>query len=458
MPSSAPHLLQRLREDGIERIDLKLTDLTGRWHGFGLESQRFDEPSWQSGLLLEAPRQATGAAAGSGGLLRLRPDASSAWIDPFVSPRSLSLLCRFEPAAGAEARFRHCSRSLAVRALEHLAGSGVADRARFAATVEFFLLEPAAPAAPPAAGEGPEPVVGAVPGAPAVRNELLLSLAALGIRARSPDGPEADGPRQTLILGSGDPLRLADALMVSRYAADQVAQRHGLSACFLPRPGREPLCAGLAVAQSLWKAGHPLFGGEGTYGDLSQTARWYLGGLLRHGASLAAFTNPGTNSYRRLRGGCGAPTRLGYARHDASCTVIVPASAADPARRRLVLQQPDGLINPYLAFSALLQAGLDGIRRRLDPGPPCDRQESAAAGGQDGAAAEVAGLPTALGGALEALAGDHDYLLAGGVFSAELLEDWIASKRRELDELEQRPHPYEFSLEPSRCLRVAAAS
>jgi glutamine synthetase len=290
-----------------------------------------------------------------------------------------------------------------------------------------------------------------------MRSELLLSLSALGIRAGMPHQPEPGGALQCLMLGSGDPLAVADALMVCRYAADQLARRHGLNACFLPRPCREPLCAGLAVAQSLWKAGHPLFGGEGTYADLSQTARWYLGGLLRHGASLAAFTNPGTNSYRRLRSGGGAPTRLCYARHDPTCVVSIPISGPDPARRRLVLQQPDGLINPYLAFSALLLAGLDGIQRRLDPGPPSDL-EPAGAAPEAGPSAEAASLPGDLGASLDALAADHDYLLAGGVFGRQLLEDWIAARRQEVEELEQRPHPHEFSLDPSRCVRGAAAS
>jgi glutamine synthetase len=167
------------------------------------------------------------------------------------------------------------------------------------------------------------------------------------------------------------------------------------------------------VAQSLSKAGHPLFAGEGTYGDLSQTARWYLGGLLRHGPSLAAFTNPGTNSYRRLGSGPQAPTRLAYARHDSVTVVAVPEPDSDPGRRRLVLRQGDGLANPYLAFSAMLLAGLDGVRHQIDPGPPADREP----------APSPARLPTDLGAARAALAADHDYLLAGDVFGRDAADD-----------------------------------
>jgi glutamine synthetase len=203
------------------------------------------------------------------------------------------------------------------------------------------------------------------------------------------------------------------------------------------------------VHQSLWKAGHPLFAGEGTYGDLSQTARWYLGGLLRHGPSLAAFTNPGTNSYRRLGSGPQAPTRLTYARNDPATVVAIPEPDGDPGRRRLVLRQGDGLANPYLAFSAMLLAGLDGVRHQIDPGPPADRQSAPGM-----AAPEPAGLPTDLAAAMAALADDHDYLLAGDVFSRELLEDWAALKRREVEAVRQRPHPLEFVSEADAGVRA----
>jgi glutamine synthetase len=232
--------------------------------------------------------------------------------------------------------------------------------------------------------------------------------------------------------------------MVSRYVVRHVARRHGWSATVLPRPTPAPSCAGLAVHQSLWKAGQPLFCGEGTYGDLSQTARWYLGGLLQHGGSLAAFTNPGTNSYRRLRSGPEAPTRLTYARNDPSTVIGVPDTGSDPGKRRLVLRQADGLANPYLAFAAMLMAGLDGVRRQSDPGSPSDREPGSA-----GSAPSLGAiLPTDLGGSLDALAGDHGYLLAGGVFSQELIDDWIGLKRQEVEELEHRPHPHEFGSDP----------
>ncbi|MBD2548108.1 type I glutamate--ammonia ligase [Microcystis elabens FACHB-917] len=423
MATSAQDVLRRLGDDGIESIDLKVTDLEGRWQSFGVEAHRFGADAFQHGLGLDG--------------LVLHPDPATAWIDPFRAPRSLSLIAAVEGPADDAGPLTHCPRSVAARAQALLAGSGLADAARFGAEADYFLFqELAAHADDRGCGCRVDPG-GATP--EALHSELGHTLTALGIRARLPLPPPS-GPLQGLTLASGDPLRVADALMVSRYVVRNVARRHGWSATFLPRPSLGTPCAGLVVHQSLWRAGHPLFAGEGTYGELSQTARWYLGGLLRHGPSLAAFTNPGTNSYRRLRSGPLAPVRLAYARNDPATTVAVPEPDGDPGRRRLVLRQADGLANPYLAFSAMLLAGLDGVRHRIDPGPPADRDPVAAMA----AAVRPAALPADLGGALAALADDHDYLLAGAVFRRELLDDWIALRRAALEALEQRPHPLEF--------------
>jgi glutamine synthetase len=425
MATSAQDILRRLGEDGIERIELKVADLEGRWRSFGLEAHRFGEGAFHHGLALDG--------------LVLHPDPATAWIDPFLSPRSLSLIAAVEGPPDGAGRPRHCPRTVAAHAQALLAGSGLADTARFGAEAGYVLFQDLAAHADDL-GCGCRVVPGgATP--EALHSELGHTLTALGIRARLPQPPPA-GPLQSLTLAGDDPLRAADALMVSRYVVRNVARRHGWSATFLPRPSLGTTGAGLAVHQSLWRAGHPLFAGAGTYGDLSQTARWYLGGLLRHGPSLAAFTNPGTNSYRRLRSGPLAPSRLAYARNDPATTVAVPEPDGDPGRRRLVLRQGDGLANPYLAFSAMLLAGLDGVRHQIDPGPPADREPAPGM-----AAPEPAGeprLPADLGAALAALAADHDYLLAGDVFGRPLLDDWIALKRAEVEALAERPHPLEF--------------
>ncbi len=442
MAPTVQDVLRRLGDDGIERIVLKLCDLKGTWHSIGMDVQRLNEEAFHHGISFDVaagePWPAPLPRA-----LSARPDPATAWIDPFLTPRSLSLIVDFQVPSGSADAARLCPRSLASRAMAHLGASGLADGARFAAESEFFVFEEltchsdaSGSACRVVAGEG---------SLEALRSELLLTLEALGIDADSPDG-EPLPPRLSLSLGSTDLLRAADDLMVARYVVRHGARRHGRTATFLPKPWPESTGAGMAVHQSLFKAGHPLFFGEGTYADLSQTARWYLGGLLQHGPSLAAFTNPGTNSYRRLASGADAPTRLTYARHDPSCVIGVPPTGEDPSRRRLVARQGDGLANPYLAFSAMLLAGLDGVRRQLDPGSPCDRETLAAvATGPAGTGA----LPRSLAGSLDALAADHAYLLAGGVFTRELIQHWIDLKRREIEEVEQRPHPHEFSLYPN---------
>ncbi|MDM7952076.1 MAG: type I glutamate--ammonia ligase [Cyanobium sp. CZS 25K] len=442
MATSAQDVLRRLADDGIERIDLKVADLEGRWHSFGLEAHRFGAEAFEQGLACDSLPVEPGRMASPSSGLVLLPDPGTAWIDPFLSPRSLSLIAAFEAPQEAGASFRHCPRSLTVRALAQLGNSGLADAARFGAEPGFFLFEDLT-SHTDALGCGCRVTVGSA-SPEVVQGELLLTLAALGIQAR-PTGEASSAPLQSLTLASNDPLRIADALMVSRYVVRKVARRHGWSATFLPRPTLDRACAGMAVHQSLWKAGHPLFCGEGTYAELSQTARWYMGGLLRHGPSLAAFTNPGSNSYRRLRCGPEAPTRMTYARNDPSTVIGVPSTGSDPGKRRVVLRQPDGLANPYLAFSAMLMAGLDGLRRQIDPGPPSDREPAGAAAPDP---ADGRTLPADLGGALDALAEDRDYLLSGDVFSRELLDDWIALKRQEVEALEHRPHPHEFCGEP----------
>ncbi len=439
MDSSVQAVLRRLEADGIERVELKVSDLMGHWHAIGLDAQRLSERAFQQGIPIDA-----GGIEGWPDLLprelTVLPDPATAWIDPFLTPRTISLIGAFQvqtPGRGAWT----CPRSLCARALAHLAGSGLADAALFGAAPGFFLFD--GPASGTGSGSDCRVGPGDAPGR-AFQEELPLTLAALGVRAQGRE-PCPPGSLQSLRLDCGDPLRAADALMVTRYVVRRVAHRHRLSATFLPRPTPDRVRAGMAVHQSLWKGGHPLFYGEGTYAGLSQTARWYVGGLLRHAASLAAITLPGTNSYRRPKGGAGGPTRLTYAKNDPAAVIRVPASGGDPAGSRVVLRQSDGLANPYLAFSAMLLAGLDGMRHRIDPGPPGDRESEPPA---EASGSVPASLPGDLRGALEALAHDRDYLLAGGVFPADLLEDWIALKRRELEELEEHPHPHEFSFYP----------
>jgi len=439
MSTTVEAVLRRLADDGIDRIELKVADLSGRWHALPLAADRLSTNAFSEGLRLCLP-EGDGWRSDPPAAITVWPDPDTAWIDPFLSPRGLSMIGSFRPE-GAPAPGWHCSRSLAARAMEHLEGSGLADTAWFGCRPEFFVFgqirahwDDEGGSHRIQAADGPlEPLHG----------DILLTLGALGV----PVGglhQERASPRHALELGVAELLNAADQLMVTRYVVRQVAWRHGLAATFLPKPLTAAAGCGMTVHQSLWKAGQPLFFGEGTYAGLSQTARWYLGGLLGHARSLQAFTQPGTNSYRRLRADPAAPLRLGYGRRAPDCVIGLPERAGSHATQRLLFRGADGLANPYLAYAALLMAGLDGIRRQIDPGQPFDvaGPEPAQADPDPGAC-----LSTRLDDALAALESDNDYLLAGGVFSETLIADWIDQRRQELEQLQQQPHPLEVVAE-----------
>ncbi len=436
MSTTVEAVLRRLADDGIDRIELKVADLRGRWHPLTLAADQLSATAFREGLRLSLPSD-EGRCTDPPASITVWPDPDTAWIDPFLSPRGLSMIGSFQPEDGPAPGW-HCSRSLAMRAMEHLEGSGLADTAWFGCRAEFFVFgqiqaqwdDEGGSSRILAAGVPLEPLHG----------DILLTLGALGL----PVGglhQERASPRHALELGVAELQGAADQLMITRHVVRQVAWRHGLAATFLPKPLAAATGCGMTVHQSLWKAGQPLFFGEGTYAGLSQTARWYLGGLLAHAHSLQAFTQPGTNSYRRLRADADAPVRLGYGRTAPDGVIGLPEGGGGHATQRLLFRGADGLANPYLAYAALLMAGLDGIRRQIDPGPPIE-----AAGPETAQADPAPGatLATRLDDALASLATDNAYLLAGGVFGETLIGDWISLRRQELDELRAQPHPLEF--------------
>ena len=237
---------------------------------------------------------------------------------------------------------------------------------------------------------------------------------------------------------------MADKLMTFKYVLKNVAWRHGKSLTFMPKPIFGDNGSGMHTHQSLWKGGEPLFFDEAGYAGLSDLARWYIGGLLHHAPSLLAFTNPTTNSFKRLVPGYEAPVNLVYSQRNRSASCRIPLGQRSPRAKRVEFRCPDSTSNPYLAFSAMLLAGLDGIRGRIEPPEPVDKDL------YDLPPEELAGVPQVPGSleeVLRALEVDHDYLLAGGVFTADLIETWISYKRvHEVDALRLRPHPYEFTL------------
>ncbi|MCP9800507.1 type I glutamate--ammonia ligase [Synechococcus sp. RedBA-s] len=469
MANPAQDVLRRIREEGIELIDLKFADLHGQWQHLTVCTDLLEEDSFETGLAFDGS-SIRGWKAIHESDMAIVPDPTAAWIDPFLRHKTLSLICSVqEPRSGEP--YGRCPRSLARRALAHLAGTGLADTAYFGPELEFFLFEDVRYGSSPGGSfysvdsiEAPwnsgrleeggnlaykmRAKEGYFPVPPSdtfqdIRSEMLLTMAQLGVPIEKHHHEVAAAGQQELGIRFSELINSADNVMIYKYVVRNVARKYGRTATFMPKPVFDDNGSGMHVHQSLWREGQPLFYGLGTYADLSQTARWYIGGLLRHAPSLLAFTNPTTNSYKRLVPGFEAPVNLVYSQGNRSAAVRIPLSGDNPRAKRLEFRSGDAMANPYLAFSALLMAGLDGIRQQIDPGDGMDL-DLFALPPED--LAQIATVPACLEGALAALGADHEYLLAGDVFSSELISTWIALKSEEVQQLRQRPHPYEFSL------------
>ncbi|MCT0248423.1 type I glutamate--ammonia ligase [Synechococcus sp. CS-205] len=469
MVSSAQDVLRRIKDEALELIDLKFADLHGKWQHLTVCAEMLDEEAFRTGLAFDGS-SIRGWKAINQSDMAMVPDPSTAWIDPFFRHKTLSLICSIrEPRSGQP--YGRCPRALAERALAHLAGTGLADTAFFGPEPEFFLFEDVRYSsseagcsysvdsieAPWNSGRQEEGgnlaykmnlKEGYFPLPPNdvfqdIRSEMLLTLGQLGVPIEKHHHEVGAAGQQELGMKFAELISAADNVMSYKYVVRNVARRYGRTATFMPKPVFADNGSGMHVHQSLWKGGQPLFFGLGTYADLSQTARWYIGGLLRHAPSFLAFTNPTTNSYKRLVPGFEAPVNLVYSQGNRSAAVRIPLSGDNPRAKRLEFRTGDAMANPYLAFSAMLMAGLDGIRQQIDPGDGMDLDLFELAAEE---LEHVATVPASLSGALESLEADKDYLLAGDVFSDDLISNWIALKYEEVQQLRQRPHPYEFSL------------
>jgi glutamine synthetase len=465
--SEADTILERIAADGVKVVDFRFTDLTGRWRHVARDAAGVEAESLREGLLVDGSavpgwREVTEAD------LLLRPDLGSAWLDPFSAQPTLVVHCDgADPASGLG--YERDPRSAAQRAEAHLARSGIADEVRVAVDVAFFLFDdirvdagpwaagyglsptPTRPSAGVAARGGRVATVRSVADAPYLalppadpfadlRAEMASILASLGVEGLTHGHGRA--PQQNeFALGAAGLTRAADRVQAFRYVAHMVAASYGKAASFLPKPLSDEPGSGLRVHQSLWRAGRPAFAGQG-YADLSPTCLQFVAGVMRHARALNAFTNPTTNSYRRLRFGQDEPVLLAYAAHNRSAALRIPY-ASRPEGKRVELGFPDPCANPYLAFAAVLMAGLDGIERRLEPGEPADRNL------YDLPPEEAAGMGSvcrSLDEALDALEADHDFLTRGEVMPEELIRAYVRVKRGEIEAVERVPHPAEFAL------------
>jgi glutamine synthetase len=467
---AAKDVLKMAEEHDVRMVDLKFTDLPGTWQHMGLSINSIDEDAFSDGLGFDGSSIRGFQQIAESDML-LMPDPSTAAIDPFYEERTMSIICNVIDPITREAYSRD-PRYVAQKAVRHLGETGIADTAYFGPEAEFYVFEHVAfdqqnhqafyevnsqegywnmgEAFRQAGNLGHKirSQEGYFPVPPAdthgdLRGLMVMVLEALGVHTEF-HHHEVGGPGQGEIDLRFLPLvEMADTLMLHKYIVKNVARAAGKSATFMPKPVFQENGSGMHVHQSLWKGGQTLMFDENGYALLSDLALSYVAGLLEHGPALMAFCAPTTNSYRRLVPGYEAPVNLVHSQRNRSAAVRIPMYLASPKAKRVEFRPPDPMANPYLAFSALLMAGLDGVERGLKPGEPVDTDLFDLSPDE---LASIANVPGSLAGSMDALEADHEFLLKGGVFTQDLIDEWTSYKRTEAAEVALRPHPWEFPL------------
>ena len=467
--ATSQDILNLINEKDIQMVDLKFVDLLGTWQHVSFYKDLIEEDVFTEGLGFDGS-SIRGWKAINNSDMSIVPDPDTAWIDPFMAEPTLSILCTIKEPRTGEA-YERCPRSLATKALDYMKSTGIADTAYFGPEPEFFVFDDVRydqnenscyhfvdsvegkwnSGREEGGGnlgykirykEGYFPV-GPSDTAQDLRTEMLLTMGALGVPIEKHHHEVATAGQAELGLRFAPLIDAADYVLTYKYVVKNVARKYGKTATFMPKPLFNDNGTGMHTHQSLWKDGEPLFFGDG-YANLSQTALYYIGGLLKHAPALLAFTNPTINSYKRLVPGFEAPVNLAYSQGNRSASIRIPVTGSNPKAKRLEFRCPDATANPYLAFSAMLMAGLDGIKNQIDPGASLDVDI------YDLSPEELANIPSTPGSlaeALENLNNDHAFLTEGGVFSEDFIKNWIEYKLdNEVIPLSLRPHPYEFAL------------
>lgn len=469
MTVTAQEVLARIRDENIQIIDLKFIDTPGIWQHCSFYHDQIDASSFTDGVAFDGSSIRGWKAINESDMCMV-PDPNTAWIDPFYAEPTLSLICSIkEPRTGEW--YNRDPRTIAGKAVKFLQETGLGDTIYIGPEAEFFLFDSirfdqtensgyyfidsvegrwnsGKEEAAGNLGYKPGYKQGYFPVAPTdtaqdIRTEMLLTMAKCGVPIEKHHHEVATGGQNELGIKFSTLVEAADYLMTYKYVIKNVAKKYGKTVTFMPKPIFADNGSGMHTHQSIWKAGQPLFAGD-KYAGLSQMALWYIGGLLKHAPALLALTNPTTNSYKRLVPGFEAPVNLAYSQGNRSASIRIPLSGTNPKAKRLEFRCPDATANPYLAFAAMLCAGIDGIKNQIDPGEPLDVDI------YDLTPEELAKIPSTPGSleaALEALEKDHGFLTDTGVFTTDFIESWIEYKlANEVNPMRLRPHPYEFSL------------
>jgi glutamine synthetase len=461
-----------IKEKGIKMIDFKLTDIDGRWRHLSIPAERLTPSTMMHGIGFDGSNY--GYAPVENSDVVFLPVWDSAVIDPYCEVPTLSMIGDVRVIAIPQNKpFDQYPRNVAIRALEYMKETGVADQMIIGPEYEFYIFDDVrystryydmsasiytSQAHYASNDDMSNNGYQVMPGAgyhnslpTDIRNDLrsrmCLSMEDWGIKVKY-HHPEVGGSGQMEIeVELGDMLKLADDTMSAKYVIKNEAARDGVTATFMPKPLAEEAGSGMHVHMLLLKEGQPVFYEEEAYAQLSETAHYFMGGLLAHARSLCAITNPSTNSYKRLIPGFEAPVTIGYAMSNRSAVIRIPAYAKTPDTKRFELRNPDATCNPYYAYAAILMAGLDGIKNKIDPhqngwGPfDCNLYNL-----PEEEKAKLTGLPKSLEEATAALEADHDYLTAGGVFPERLLNQLIEKNKKAAAKINKLPHPMEYAL------------
>ncbi len=461
-------VFETIKDNNVTMIDFKFMDFPGQWQHFSVPKHQLSEDSFAEGFGFDGSSLRGFKAIHESDMVII-PDPATAMIDPFVKEPTLSLICDIYEPLTME-KYERCPRNIAQKAEQYLKSTGIADTAFFGPEAEFFIFDDVRYSTGenhsyyevdsieggwntgrdegPNLGYKPRYKEGYFPVPPTdhfndLRNEMVRVLMECGLDVETQHHEVASGGQSEIDLRFAPLLKSADDLLLFKYIIKNVAHRNNRTATFMPKPVFGDNGSGMHVHMSLWKDGKPLFYGD-RYAGLSEMGLHFIGGLLKHAPALCAITNPTTNSYKRLVPGFEAPVNLAYSQRNRSASVRIPMYSSSPKAKRVEFRTPDPSTNPYLAFSALLMAGLDGVINRIDPGEPLDKDI------YDMAPEELKNVPSTpatLEEALMALERDHDFLLKGGVFTESVIQTWIDYKmNREAKQIALRPHPFEFGL------------
>ncbi len=465
--TSAQEVISFVEKEGIRVIDLRFMDLTGTWQHVSIPSTSLDLSFFEQGIGFDGSSLRGWQTINESDMVA-KPVANTAFLDPFYEERTLVLICDiYDPLTDQE--YSKDPRNVARKAEAYLQAIGIGDVAFLGPEAEFFIFDDVRFDQTQSSGffhldsvearwnmgreEGPNQGYkirnkeGYFPVPPTdkhqdIRTEMMLTLQDMGIPMEAQHHEVATAGQSEIGMRFAPLVKMADNLLKYKYVVKNVAYLHGKTATFMPKPLWGDNGSGMHVHLSIWKDNKNLFAGNG-YAGMSETAMYAIGGILKHAAALLAFTNPTTNSYRRLVPGYEAPVNLAYSRRNRSAAVRIPMSHHSEKARRFEFRCPDPTCNPYLAFSAILMAAIDGIVNKIDPGQPLDKDIYDLPPEE---LAKVPHTPGSLAEALQALEKDHAFLLKGDVFTQDVIDTWIFHKMQDVKAMDLRPHPWEFVL------------